>query len=259
MLDPQEEAAVAEQFGVARAQVRRDHLISHLLAAISDRLADEVVFFGGTALSRTLAPEGRLSEDIDLIARSSRSSTAEVLETTLIRGTRREFPGLRWQPALTSVRDVTPAVLVAPEGPTVRVQLLSSTGYAPWPTERCRLVQRYSDAGPAVLRVPTAAAFAAWKTTAWAHRATSRDLYDLWLLARLGAITTEAAELFTRFGPTNRPPSNALFTHAPDEETWQRELAGQTHLDITAHAALAHVRDAWLDAPSQENHGGNAR
>lgn len=38
MLDPQEEAAIAEQFGVARAQVRRDHLISHLLAAISDRL-----------------------------------------------------------------------------------------------------------------------------------------------------------------------------------------------------------------------------
>ncbi|WP_338072622.1 nucleotidyl transferase AbiEii/AbiGii toxin family protein [Halopolyspora algeriensis] len=137
----------------------------------------------GTALSRTLASDGRLSEDIDLIACSGRSSTAEALETTLLRATRREFPGLRWQPALTAVRDATPAVLVAPDGTTVRVQLLSSTGYAPWPTERRSLVQRYSDAGPAALSVPTAPAFAAWKTTAWAHRATSRDLYDLWLLA----------------------------------------------------------------------------
>lgn len=259
MLDPQEEAAIAEQFGVARAQVRRDHLISHLLAAISDRLADEVIFFGGTALSRTFAPEGRLSEDIDLIACNGRSSAAEALETTLLRATRREFPGLRWEPALTSVRGATPAVLVAPEGTTVRVQLLSSTGYAPWPTERRPLVQRYSDAEPAALSVPTAPAFAAWKTSAWAHRATSRDLYDLWLLTRLGALTTDAAELFARFGPTNKPPSSALFTHAPDEQTWQRELAGQTHVEITANAALTYVRDTWLDAAPQDSDTGHVR
>lgn len=259
MLDPHEEAAIAEQFGVARAQVRRDHLISHLLAAISDHLADEVIFFGGTALSRTFAPDGRLSEDIDLIARGSRSSTAEALETTVLRATRREFPGIRWQPALTSVRYATPAVLVAPDGTTVRVQLLSSTGYAPWPTERRPLVQRYSDAAPAALSVPTAPAFAAWKTTAWAHRATSRDLYDLWLLARLGAITTDAAELFTRLGPTNKPPSRALFTHAPEEQTWHRELAGQTHLEITANAALTYVRDTWIGASSQDSDPGHVR
>lgn len=72
MLEPAEEHAVAERFGVARAQVRRDHLISHLLAAISHHLADDVLFFGGTALSRTFAPDGRLSEDIDLIALHNR-------------------------------------------------------------------------------------------------------------------------------------------------------------------------------------------
>ncbi len=59
MLDPVEEVAVAEQFGVAAAQVRRDHLISHLLVALSRSLADEVVFFGGTALARGLVPDGR--------------------------------------------------------------------------------------------------------------------------------------------------------------------------------------------------------
>lgn len=115
------------------------------------------------------------------------------------------------------------------------------------------LVQRYSDAAPAALTVPTAPAFAAWETTAWAHRAAARDLYDLWLLAGLGTITTEAAELFKRLGPTNKSPSRTLFTHAPDEPTWQRELAGQTHLDITADAALTDVRDAWLNASEDKD------
>jgi hypothetical protein len=49
---------------------------THLLAAISMRAADEVIFFGDTALSRTIAPDGRLSEDIDLIARGRRRDTA---------------------------------------------------------------------------------------------------------------------------------------------------------------------------------------
>lgn len=62
-------AGVAERFSVDMEQVRRDHLISHLLGAIAAGVpTDEVVFFGGTALSRTYLTDARLSEDIDLIA-----------------------------------------------------------------------------------------------------------------------------------------------------------------------------------------------
>src|SRR5438132_1512343 len=147
MLHPDEETAVAERFGVARAQVRRDHLISHLLAAISTHAADEVIFFGGTALSRTIAPHGRLSEDIDLIALGRRRDTA--------------------------------------------------------------------------------------------------DLFDLWLLAQAGAISTEAAHLFTRHGPTTTPPTRALFAHPPQEPHWRRDLSGQTRLTITAHHAATIVGDTW--------------
>lgn len=144
MLALDEEQAVAEQFGVARAQVRRDHLISHLLAALSEHLAEQVLFFGGTALSRTFIPEGRLSEDIDLMALGGRRATAETLERSLVRAVRREYPGLAWHPPLTTVRDVEPAVLVAPDGTTVRIQLLNRTGYG-----------RTSSAGPALLRRAT--------------------------------------------------------------------------------------------------------
>jgi len=52
VLDHDEAASVAERFGVAFEQVRRDHLISHLLAALSARLSDRLVLFGGTALAR---------------------------------------------------------------------------------------------------------------------------------------------------------------------------------------------------------------
>lgn len=68
MRDPAEGAAVAEKFGVSDEQVRRDHLLSHLLAVLARDLPDAVVFFGGTAFARTHLPEGRLSEDLDLFA-----------------------------------------------------------------------------------------------------------------------------------------------------------------------------------------------
>jgi hypothetical protein len=245
MLDPDEEAAVADRFGVALPQVRRDHLISHLLAALSTYAADQVIFFGGTALSRTFAPDGRLSEDIDLIAIGQRRVVARVLEQELLRATRREFPGLRWEPLLTTVRDTEPAALITSDGLSVRVQLLGSEGYPPWPTSGQPLLQRYSDAPPATLTVPTAAAFAAAKTVAWVDRAASRDLYDLWLLAQSGSVTAEAAQLFTRHGPTNKPPTAGTFARPPDEATWRRDLSAQTRLIVTAREALAVVADAW--------------
>ncbi|MGC7100373.1 nucleotidyl transferase AbiEii/AbiGii toxin family protein [Amycolatopsis lurida] len=245
MLDPEEERAVAEQFGVASAQVRRDHLISHLLAILSDEFADQVLFFGGTALSRSFAPDGRLSEDIDLIALTSRTKLAEQLEQIFRRRTRREFPGLRWEPPLTRVRDTEPAVLISADGLTVRVQLLNRTGYPPWPTAPHALVQRYSDTPTATLTVPTIESFAAWKTAAWLDRAAPRDLYDLWLLAGLGALNQEAAALFRKLGPTNKPPHPSAFTRAPGEDRWQRELSGQTRLTITADEARAVVASTW--------------
>jgi predicted nucleotidyltransferase component of viral defense system len=248
MLDPDEEFTTAERFGVAPAQIRRDHLISHLLAGLSADAADKVLFFGGTALSRSFAPNGRLSEDLDLIAVDRRRDVVETVERCLVRGVRREYPGIRWQPALSAVRDVEPAVLITPDGLTVRVQLLDPAGYPAWPTTVQSLEQRYSDAPPAELTIPTRTSFAAWKTVAWFNRAASRDLFDLWSLAQSCAIDSSAAKLFARYGPTNRPPQVAMFAHAPDEAAWRRDLGAQTRLRISAAEALATVRDAWSNA-----------
>jgi predicted nucleotidyltransferase component of viral defense system len=72
-----------------------------------------VIFFGGTALSRSLIPDGRLSEDIDLIATGRRRDVGGLVERALVRGARREYWDLISQTrlrvsaaeAITVVRD----------------------------------------------------------------------------------------------------------------------------------------------------------
>jgi predicted nucleotidyltransferase component of viral defense system len=245
VLDPDELQDVASTFGVDENQVLRDHLISHLLAVISAEAADKLVFIGGTALARSVIPGGRLSEDIDLVATGLRQEIARNLTIALPRSLRREFPGVTWEPSLIAAKEPAPAILRTSDGLSVRIQLLSATGYPDWPTQRMDLVQRYSDAPPAVLTVPTPAGFAAAKAVAWHHRRASRDLWDLWALAGRGHLDAEAADLYARLGPTNRRPDPVDYADAPDQARWERDLGGQTRLAVTAVEAASVVAKAW--------------
>lgn len=246
-MNSDEKTAVAEQFGVATEQVERDHLISHLLAFLSREFGDRIHFIGGTALARAHLPNGRLSEDIDLIAVGDRKSVAANLDATLPRALARTHGRLILDPALSIVPDTRPAILRTADGLTVRLQLLSSRDRIVWPTERRSLVQRYADAPPARLLVPTLPAFAASKTATWVDRHASRGLWDLWSLSRLGAIDGAAEDLYRRYGPTNQPPTPHDFTKAPTEAEWQSQLAGQTRLTVSPRDALRTVRDTWAE------------
>jgi predicted nucleotidyltransferase component of viral defense system len=235
------------RFGVADEQVRRDHAISHILAGISKDLRDEAMFFGGTALSRTHLVNARLSEDIDLIALGDRADIAERLTKAANAALLRTHGRLAWSPAFT-VQDIEPAIIETSTGIAIRVQLLASRGYQPWPSELRDVEQRYSDAPPAKLIVPTIESFAGWKTTAWHDRGVARDLYDLWALAKDGLITREAADLFAKHGPTGTRPRKFMFANAPRETEWQASLSAQTRLEVKASGALAVVRSAWARA-----------
>lgn len=245
MLDPDELNRVAAYFGVADEQVLRDHLISHVLAALSTELASRIIFFGGTALARSVLPDGRLSEDIDLIAVDNRGAVAALMTAAIPRTLRREFPDLAWSPSPIESRDSDSAVLRSPDGLAVRIQLLNATGYPKWPTEQINLIQRYSDAPPARMTIPTVAGFVAAKAVAWYDRTASRDLWDLWALAVRGHLTAEAADLFARLGPTNRRPDPSMYADPPNEDRWQRDLAGQVRLTVSAAEACATVRESW--------------
>lgn len=245
MLDPDQLQGVAQTFGVDESQVLRDHLISHLLAAISAEAAEQIVFFGGTALARSLIPDGRLSEDIDLIATGTRTAIAQLLTTALPRALRREFPGLTWQPSPVAAREPAPAILRNADGLAVRIQLLSATGYPRWPTRHVDLVQRYNDAPPARLTVLTAAGFVAAKADAWHSRHASRDLWDLWALAAHGHFGADAADLYGRHGPTNRRPDPDDYAEPPGQARWERDLGAQVRLTVTAAEAAKVIAQAW--------------
>jgi hypothetical protein len=95
-------------------------------------------------------------------------------------------------------------------------------------------------------------AFAGWKSAAWMDRCAARDLYDLWALDKVGALTAESAALFAIHGPTCSPPRSWMFKGAPSAAEWQAQLAGQTRLTVTAAEALEAVRSAWAAAVGQE-------
>lgn len=248
MLDPDELAAVAGRFGVSDDQVRRDHLISLLLAALSREMAHSLVFIGGTALARTLLTDGRLSEDVDLLAIPERGRIVDSVERVLADSARREVGRLTWAPSLDERRAEVGGVLRSNDGLTVRVQLLSASDYPPWPTEWRDLHQRYSTVPPARLPVLTEPAFVAAKTVAWVFRRAPRDLYDLWALGEKGLIDSRARALYCSLGPTGGPPAPVDFADPPGDDAWESELAGQTRLTITGQHALSVVRSAWADA-----------
>jgi predicted nucleotidyltransferase component of viral defense system len=245
-LDQDEIMRTRDQFGVPTEQVLRDHAISHVLGALATMDgAENLVFFGGTALSRTLLPMLRLSEDIDLITFGERADTAARMERAIARGLRRSHGPVAWTPSLAAAQGADSAVLRVGERIQIRVQLMTADGYPQWPTERRVLIQRYADAPAASLTTFTPAAFVANKTAAWLDRRTPRDLYDLWALGEHGHIDPAAAQLFRLLGPTNGPVRPWMFETPPSEESWATALGHQGLIRISAAQALSDVRRMW--------------
>jgi hypothetical protein len=244
MLRREELASWTATFRVADEQVRRDHLISHVLAALA-RLDDGgVVFYGGTALARTHLTRYRLSEDIDLLV-WPRREWASRIETELPRALRRQFGAVRWDPGPTLLAEPGSARLVA--GPlSLRVQLITlDAERRRWPTERRDLEMRYSDCPRVQLHVPTLAAFSAMKTVSWAERHAPRDLADLAGLAGLAAFDSAGAALVHDM--TGWRPASWVFAEIPDEtrRTWDTELGHQMAQPPDPDDCLAAVRSAW--------------
>jgi hypothetical protein len=102
-LNQNEAADMTAKFGVALDQVRRDYLISLVLAALQAH-TDDLIFFGGTALARTY-----LSEDIDLIAVADRTAVARAISRTIDRALRVTHGRVTWSAPLADIRDTDPA------------------------------------------------------------------------------------------------------------------------------------------------------
>ncbi len=244
MINRAEIEAVAGKFGAPDTQIIRDHLISHILAAIADWPdRDHLTFFGGTALCRTWLPDLRLSEDIDLLLNSPTDSDG--LRNHISRRLRREFPHLAWT-RLRSQHQVE-TWSVAADDLEVNVQLVHwrhDWQAIPIVTKPVRL--RYSDLPESVgLRVPTPSGFAAMKLMAWFDRHTPRDLYDLAALAEAGHIDKMAAELVRSIAGFT-PSAATLERTVPRsvESSWHTELGHQASDLTPPELCLNRVRKA---------------
>lgn len=180
----------AGRFGVAPAAIDHDRLISHLLVALSS-WDEDVLFYGGTALSRTYLSGFRLSEDIDLQIESP-GQRVDALGDHLRRSIRRDYPDATWE-RRPAPRGQTIAYLSTDEL-SVQVHLIPPDERLP--SETVPIELHYSDLPENVpLRIPTRVALAAMKTGAYFDRAAPRDLVDLDGLADIGALDEEAARV----------------------------------------------------------------
>jgi predicted nucleotidyltransferase component of viral defense system len=235
---------------VARAQIEHDHVVSHVLAALAP-LTDQVVFYGGTALSRTLLDGLRLSEDIDLLSVGPRARVAAWLDELLQRSLERGFGRITAVPRLTEVRTDTQACVYTIGSVSLRIQLIDGRDYARWPTRVTRISQRYRGIAATHLTTFTSAGFVGAKTDAWCDRTRNapRDLYDLWALAEAGHIDSDAALVYRRHGATGHYPRRWMFPEQPPTDTeWNDALSHQCNPLVDPTEAYATVVGAWTTA-----------
>jgi len=236
-------------FGVEASQIHHDYAISHALQALS-RHAECFVFYGGTALSRTILDGLRLSEDIDLLSVGPRAKAASLLDEALRFSLEQRFGLIEGNPRLVEARKDTQACVYTIGDAGVQLQLISGDTYTPWPRHLSRVSLRYAGMNDVTMMTFTPAGFVGAKTMAWCDstRNAPRDLYDLWALAEAGHIGSDAAQTFRQFGPTSGYPQKWMFPKPPTPTAWEDALAHLGRLQVGPEQAYDTVVQAWASA-----------
>jgi predicted nucleotidyltransferase component of viral defense system len=247
MIGPAEVSEHAAQWQVAPAQIHKDHLISHLLAAIADSRLD-YWFYGGTALNRSHVRGRRLSEDIDLMVEDVATDIAAPLRRRLLRGvgdtTWDLFSRRTW---MYSYRVVTVDAAI-----TVQLVRFDQSDHR-WGWEERPVELRYSCLPEVVpMRLPQSEGFVAMKLGAYVDRWAPRDLLDLANLAGVGAINPGALARYRQV--TGRSVVLADFdaVRRPTRDLWRTELAHQVEDPGSPEEAADTVRQALVEALQSE-------
>ena len=249
MIDGTEIESTSRQFGVPESQVRRDHLISHVLTALADSsTADDVTFFGGTALCRTWLPDLRLSEDIDLLVDST--DVSDQIRSNISRALRREHPTLSWTTLGTQHGVETCALTTTTSDLKVQFALWRHGWKDAIETTSAPVLLRYSDLPRSTdMRVPTPSGFTAMKLMAWLDRAAPRDIYDLAALAEANMIDVAALKAVNKiagYTPTSLGITNVAMSKVRQE--WNTALGHQLNEPKSLDECVDLVSDA-LERP----------
>ena len=245
MITASEIAEWAARLGVAEQQVRHDHLVSHLIVGLEG--IDRVVFFGGTALSRTYLEGRRLSEDIDLYLDPRQPPDQGAVVEQLQEGSQREFPGLSIESARRQ-SDVTTYVATHADL-SISVQIVGARPeHRAYEIDEAAVSLRYSDLQPSVaLLVPNVATFGAMKLGAYEDRRAARDLFDLAELVIISGLTSKSLAILKQVrgvGPIKHRYADHL---RPTNSEWQTQLGHQTKALGDPKEALEVVRTKLVE------------
>lgn len=245
MIDQQEITGWAERFGVAPAQIQRDHFVSHILLGIRDS-NPATRFYGGTALCRTYLDETRLSEDVDLLDPAP-AAQLDAIQSGLSRSLRHEYPDATWSNE-GHEGDGVVAFLESPEIRGIKVYVgQEGSNTLGWEFANTDVNLRYSDLpSRAQLSCPTLETFAAMKLSAWYDRHTARDLFDLAGLAEVPSLDVAKVETILKRNLGHGFVNSALERLLPTTaQSWEVELGAQTGVLPTPEACLARAGRAF--------------
>ncbi len=214
--------------GIPRAIIEKDYALSIVLFHVSkSRLADKLVFKGGTALKKIYFADARFSEDLDfsVLDVDEREIMNEL--NALFEG--KEFNGVRF---ITLEKEKTrvgmhaalkfSSILGQPQ--RIRFDFSFRDNLALKP-ERRIVADDYGLGDAKLLVLPLEELFAE-KIHALYGRTAARDLYDAWFLSKHGVKTDQRiiAKKFAYYGETYEPDALANRI-ASFKKDWTRDLA----------------------------------
>lgn len=256
MITPNEIRRRARDLGVSESYLRRDYVLNHILAVISETLP-ELCFRGGTALARVYWPDFRLSEDLDFIADDDPPDLHRRLQNAVDLAHERT----RWELSLVvgkTRRGWCRSAVSSEAGDLIVDVNIGERAYLE-PTSMGLLLP-YSDlAEPSrVIRTLALPEILGnkWYMLGDTDRREPRDLYDLWAgLTRFSVPFDDVAVGHTaKYGYP--PQVSSLETTKRLEALWDQRLAHQIgHLPPfeEAYDAVARAFGRWqaeVDKPS---------
>lgn len=248
MIESRELTSRARDLGVSEDHVRRDYVLNHVLASISDFFS-ELNFRGGTALARVYWPDFRLSEDLDFIVDKMPSDFEQRLAACVNDATQRTDLKLKLRSG--PARHGRHRFFVASDFGELLVDVQSDER-PHHPITMGALTLPYSDLTEKERSIPTIALSEIlgnkWFMLDDSDRKEPRDLYDLWAGTELFGVPFEqiAAGHKAKYGYL---PYAAQIKRAKGlEDLWKDRLSHQLAKPPPFHRALEEVTksfDEW--------------
>lgn len=248
MISPAQIHRRARLLGVDDSVVVRDHVMCHVLAALTET-GPGLVFRGGTALSRVHWPDHRMSEDLDFVTGESWESVGDQIERSLVLAAGRLAAGVTVGSAASDTFRFRRVIRHA--AGEILVDVVRQT---PIRTTEARLDLPYDDL-PNNLHIPTVAVeeILADKWFMLEDRDEPRDLFDLWtgLVRRKLPFAPLVDVHLAKYG--YRPAAETLTRAGRLRRTWDVRLGHQVRILPDFDAVIEALEHALR---SREDHAG---